>query len=226
MKKIIKIIAILIFISASVICIYGYTEAQKVLTDTPLKEKIISIQNQNNYTKIEDIPAIYKQAVIAVEDKRFYEHFGIDFIALTRALTHDLLTRSFEEGGSTITQQLAKNLYFSQEKTIQRKIVEAFVALEIERELSKDDILELYINVIYYGNGYNSIKEASLGYFNKEPKDLTDYEATWLAGIPNAPSIYGADKELASQRQKIVLNRMIECGYIDSEEQELIPIIN
>lgn len=229
MKKILKVLFCIFTAFTVTFCLYGYSEAQKIMKKDPLQAKVEMIQSQENYTHIEEIPQIYKQAVIAVEDKRLYTHCGIDFISLSRAMLNDLISMSFKEGGSTISQQLAKNLYFSQEKTIQRKIAEAFVALEIERIYSKDEILELYINIIYYGNGYNSIREASLGYFNKEPKDLSDYEATWLAGIPNAPSVYGNDAELAAQRQKVVIDRMIECGFIDQKEiavQELISETN
>ena len=121
---------------------------------------------------------------------------------------------SFVEGGSTITQQLAKNMYFTQEKKITRKIAEVFMSYEIEKNYSKDEILELYVNTIYYGNNYYNIKSASLGYFDKLPKDLNSSECTMLAGIPNAPSLYNpkASPKLAKQRQKQVIQKMIKYG--------------
>lgn len=124
-------------------------------------------------------------------------------------------------GGSTITQQVAKNLYFITETdVVSRKVAEALVAIDLEKKYSKDDILEFYINTIYFGNGYYSIKEASNGYYNKEPRDLSLNEATILAGVPNAPSVYAPNKnpDLAQKRQKKVINDMVTYGYLSQEE--------
>ena len=121
-------------------------------------------------------------------------------------------------GGSTISQQLGRLLYFTQEKLFTRKIAELFVAFDLEKNYSKDEILELYINIIYYGDGYYGIKEASNGYFNKEPKDMTDCECILLAGIPNAPSIYANNLELLKQRQKQVLNKMLKYKYLTQDK--------
>lgn len=131
---------------------------------------------------------------------------------------------SFVEGGSTITQQLAKNMYFTQEKKITRKIAEVFMSYEIEKNYSKDEILELYVNTIYYGNNYYNIKSASLGYFDKLPKDLNSSECTMLAGIPNAPSLYNpkASPKLAKQRQKQVIQKMIKYGNLSKEDANKI----
>ena len=128
------------------------------------------------------------------------------------------------EGGSTITQQLAKNLYFTQEKKVERKVAEVFMAVELEKEYSKKDILELYVNSIYFGNNYYCVKDASMGYFGKEPGKMTEYESTLLAGIPNAPSVYAltANPDLAAQRQRQVLEKMIKYKYLTSEEAEKI----
>ena len=133
---------------------------------------------------------------------------------------------SFAEGGSTITQQLAKNTYFTQEKKVERKIAEIFMAFDIEKNYSKDEILELYVNIAYYGSGYNTPKEASKGYFGKLPNDMTDGECIMLAGVPNAPSVYNpkANRKLAKQRQKQVANKMIEYGYLTKEKaNEVLP---
>jgi len=121
------------------------------------------------------------------------------------------------EGGSTISQQLAKNLYFPQDNTLERKIAEVFMALKIEREYEKKDVLEFYVNGIYYGSGYFCIYDAAQGYFNKKPIDMSDDECTLLAGIPNAPSVYSLDvnPDLARQRQEKVIECMLECRYID-----------
>ena len=126
------------------------------------------------------------------------------------------------EGGSTITQQLAKNLYFTQEKELTRKAAEVFMAFELERNYSKEEILELYVNSIYFGDGYYDVSSASEGYFGKTPEELNDYEATLLAGVPNAPSVYAPTKnpDKAEQRRLQVVNRMIACGYITVAESE------
>ena len=166
----------------------------------------------------------YKDAVIAIEDHRFYEHFGFDFISFIRALTINLEKKELDQGASTITQQLAKNMYFSQEKKLVRKIAELFVAVDLEKKYSKDQILELYINNIYFGNGYYNIKEACNGYFSKDPIDISKYEATYLAGIPNAPSVLSSPKysEEARKRQKLVLNAMVKYKKITQEEADSI----
>ena len=129
------------------------------------------------------------------------------------------------EGGSTITQQVAKNIYFTQEKKLVRKIAEIFMAFDLENELTKDEIFELYVNTSYFGDGYYNIKEASNGYFDKEPIEINDYEATLLAGIPNAPSVYAPTKnpDLARQRQEQVLDKMVKYEFItESEKQEIL----
>ena len=124
-----------------------------------------------------------------------------------------------ESGGSTITQQLAKEMCFTQDKDLARKVAEIMVAFDLEKVYSKDEILELYINKIYYGDGYYGLKEASLGYYKKMPSELTLSELTTLAGIPNAPSIYSLTNSprLAKERQKQVLYAMVEYGYMSQE---------
>lgn len=202
----------------------GYDMYKNALEKMPLEDKISSIKEKTMYAKIDEIPQIYKDAVISVEDHRFYKHKGIDIIAIGRAFVNDIKAIDFVEGGSTITQQLAKNIYFTQEKKITRKIAEAFIAFEIEKEYDKDEILELYLNTSYFGDGYYTVKEACRGYFNKELKEMTDYECILLAGIPNAPSVYAPTKnpELAIQRQKQVMNKMVEYGYLTQNEADNI----
>lgn len=227
-KKLIIIIIVIALIAVGIVggkFVYEAHEMYKQkLEEIPIEEKISEIRSKENYTKLEEIPQIYKNAVLAVEDHRFYSHGAIDIISIGRAIYKDITTRSFAEGGSTITQQLAKNTYFTQEKKMSRKISEIFMAREYEKNLTKDEILELYINTCYFGNGYYSLKEASKGYFNKEAKDMTDYECIMLAGIPNAPSVYAPTKnlELAKQRQKQVADAMVAHGYIKQDEVDKI----
>lgn len=227
MKKLLKIISIILLILLFISFVYlgkGYKMYKNALNDLPINKMKEEIKSKKNYTNINEMPKIYLNAVISIEDHRFKKHKGIDIISLGRALVHDIKNMNFAEGGSTITQQLAKNVYFSQEKKIERKIAEIFMAFKLEKELSKDEILELYLNTSYFGDGYYTVKEASLGYFYKNPIDLTDYEATLLAGIPNAPSIYAPTQnpDLAKQRQRQVLDKMIEYGYLTKKEAKTI----
>ena len=228
MKKVIgKILIIILIILLSfglIIVGTGYNMYKEAIEKVPLEQKVEEIKEKDNYTTLEEMPDLYKMAVIAVEDHRFYEHGGIDIIAIGRALWNDIKALSFVEGGSTITQQLAKNTYFTQEKELTRKVAEVFMAFEIEQNYDKDEILELYLNTSYFGDGYDTVKEASRGYFKKEPMELTDYEAVMLAGIPNAPSVYAPTKnlELAKQRQKQVLDKLVKYEYISKDKAEEI----
>ena len=171
---------------------------------------------------LDQIPVSLQHAVVAIEDERFYEHNGIDVRGIARAGMKAITTGNFSEGASTITQQLVKNMYYDQNKTLARKAAEAWTALYVERQLSKEEILELYINTIYFGDGYYGLKEASLGYFGKEPQELTDSEAVLLAGIPNAPSAYAPSRhaDLALQREKQVLAAMVKYGYLEQSETD------
>ena len=219
MKVIKNIIFVVIVVSISIGLLVvgnGYDMYKDAISKMPLTEKVETIKEKENYTKIEELPEIYIKAVISVEDHRFYKHHGIDIIAIGRATINDIKAMSFVEGGSTITQQLSKNIYFTQEKKITRKIAEVFMSFEIEKNYNKDEILELYLNTSYFGEGCYTVKEASRKYFGKEPKEMTDYEAILLAGIPNAPSVYAPTKnpELAKQRQKQVMNKMIKYDYL------------
>lgn len=220
MKKIIKFFIIVILVVVFFFIAAGYKMYKDALNNSPITALIENVRDIENYTSIDQVPQIYVDAVVAVEDKRYYNHNGIDIISILRALYNDLRSMSYVEGGSTITQQLAKNAYFSQDKVLVRKIAEMFMAVSIEKEYSKDEIIEMYINSIYYGDGYYNIYDASIGYFGVEPINLTDYQATLLVGIPNAPSVYSLSEsyELASQRQRQVLEKMIITKRITIEK--------
>ena len=212
---------LLVIIACVVIAIYqGHKLYENSLNEEPLKEKIDSIiAEKQNYVKYNDINKDYINAVISVEDIRFFDHRGVDIISIGRAIFVDIKNMNFTEGGSTITQQLAKNIYFNQKKEITRKIAEIFMAKDIEKNYSKEEIFELYVNTIYYGDGYYSLYDASKGYFGKEPKEMNLYEETLLAGIPNAPSVYSptVNPDLSKQRQKQVIHKMLKNNYITKE---------
>lgn len=227
MKKLKIFLVVVILVTLSILALLigqGYKMYKEAISSMSLSQKVESIKLQKDYTSLSEIPKIYTIAVISVEDHRFEKHHGIDIIAIARATFNDIKTMSLVEGGSTITQQLSKNMYFTQEKKITRKIAEVFMSYEIEKNYSKDEILELYVNTIYYGNNYYNIKSASLGYFDKLPKDLNNSECTMLAGIPNAPSLYNpkASPSLAKQRQKQVVQKMIKYGNLSKEEANRI----
>lgn len=223
MKKLLKItflILIIPFCLSFYLLINGYSLYKSSIEKTPIKELVEQVKNKANYSPISDIPKMHLNAVIAVEDHRFYKHHGLDPIAIIRALKNDIEAKAFIEGGSTITQQVAKNNYFSQEKTLKRKIAEMFMAYKLEKELNKNEILELYLNTSYFGSNYYTIKEASLGYFSKTPKDMTDNECIMLAGVLNAPSTYNPNENflLAKQREKQVLKKLIRYKYLTKSE--------
>ena len=223
-KRLLWLFLVILVIVAGVQIKGGYDKYQQALADRPLTDVLEELQGKENYTQYEKVPEIYYNALVAVEDRRFYKHNGFDIIGTTRAIYNDIKANELLEGGSTISQQLAKNLYFPQDNTLQRKIAEIFMAMKIEREYEKEDVLEFYVNGIYYGSGYYSIYDASKGYFGKEPKDMSDYECTLLVGIPNAPSVYSLDvrPDLAEQRQKKVVECMVDVEYITEEEGNLI----
>ena len=223
-KKILIILFVLIIVSGTVCFIIGYSTYSKALKEKPLITRMDEIENSDNFVPFSELPKNYLNAVVAVEDHRFYEHGPIDLIAIGRAIWVNVSNWELREGGSTITQQLAKNVVLSQEETASRKLGEIVAAFDIEKNYSKDEILALYVNTCYFGEGYYGIYEASMGYYGKEPKDLNLDEATMLAGVPNAPSVYAptVNPDLARKRQEHVLDTMVEYGYITEEEANSI----
>ena len=223
-KRILKFIFLIILIFIIFIGYKGYKMYKQATAEMPIDKKIEEIRSKNNYIKLNETTKTFQNAIIAVEDHRFYEHKGIDLISTTKAFFTNIRNKEIIAGGSTITQQLAKNMYFTQKKEFSRKFAEIFVVSYLEDNYKKDEIFELYINTIYYGNGNYGIGNASMGYFNKKPSELTDNEATILAGLPNAPSAYSLTnhKELAVKRQKQVLDAMIKYKYITKEEAKKI----
>lgn len=229
MKKFfIFVITIILIALVTIVGIFtysGYSLYKEAIDETSIAEKIEEIKKEkDHYTTYEELPQDYINAVIAVEDRRYFEHNGIDLISISRAVIKDIQERELVEGGSTITQQLAKNTYFTQKKEFTRKIAEIFMAFEYEKECSKEEIFELYVNTMYFGDGYYCVAEAAEGYFDKKVSEMNLYESTLLAGIPNAPSVYAPTKnpELAKQRQAQVLNKMVKYNYLSKEEADKI----
>lgn len=223
-KRIIIFIILVVVFAGAILTYKGYTIYKQALDEISVADKVAEIRSQKNYTTIDEMPEFYLNAVVAVEDHRFYNHGAIDLIGMARAVWTNVKSMELKEGGSSITQQLAKNIYFDQSKTALRKIAEIFMAFEIERNCDKDTILELYVNTSYFGDGYYCVKNASNGYFGKDPIDMNEYESSMLAGIPNAPSVYAPTKnpDLASQRQKQVLDKMVKYKYITEDEKKKI----
>ena len=176
---------------------------------------VLAIENRDPIA-ITEVPKVVQNAFIAVEDKRFRKHHGIDLIRSTKALILNV-TKTGRQGGSTITQQLVKNAFLTSERTFKRKITEAILAIEMERIYTKDEILEYYLNTINFGRGAYGIKNGSLKYFGVLPKDLTIAQAAILASIPKSPSKYSQLKN-ALDRQKIVLESMYTGGFITKDE--------
>ena len=176
---------------------------------------IHSVENRLPVT-LNKIPKHLQNAFIAAEDVRFYQHWGIDPRSILRAIWSNVSDRGISEGGSTITQQLAKNTLLTQEQTLKRKIQEAFLALQIERQYSKNEILEMYLNQIYFGQGAYGVQAASQTYFGKNVEDLTLPEAAVLAGIPKSPNYYSPANNLkaAKERQETVLDQMAKYDFI------------
>lgn len=226
-KAIISLFAILFFAAIAVSAFFvirGYVMYRDAVSQISLKDRIETVRSGDNFVQFSELSDFYINAVISVEDRRFDKHCGVDLIAVCRAAWTDIETMSFTEGGSTITQQVAKNLIFNHDKKIERKVAECFAAFALESEYSKKEIFELYVNTAYFGSNYYGIHDAAIGYFNKLPSELTDYEAAILAGLPNAPSSYSPDvnMELAKQRASKVLRSMVSNNIITQEEADII----
>ena len=187
-----------------------------------IEARVAEIKSNENYVTIDNISSNFLDALVAVEDSRFYKHGGVDIIAVVRATIANIKAGSVVQGGSTITQQLAKNLFLDNNQNVSRKVSEMFIAKKLEKIYSKKEILELYANIVYFGNEYYGIKEASMGYFNCLPKNLTLNEGSLLAGLLQSPNSYNPKKYLskAQVRQKEVLNAMVKNGYITKGQME------
>ncbi|WP_243281453.1 biosynthetic peptidoglycan transglycosylase [Clostridium sp. D53t1_180928_C8] len=211
LPKIIIALTIIMFFSFMLITSYIH---KSVIDDVEIENIITEIQSNSNYVQAKDINRTFLNAIVAIEDHRFYEHGAIDLISIARATLINMKNKEILEGGSTITQQLVKNVFLDMNQTFERKINEIFLAFELEKLYSKEEILEVYVNVVYYGDGFTGIKAACNGYFDKQPNDLTEDEATLLAGLPQAPSLYALNNnyERALERQQEVIEAYNKWG--------------
>lgn len=183
---------------------------------TNFKEALESRVHRENFVPFKDIPQYLIDGVVATEDRRFYEHGAMDLIGVARAAFTNYLAGETLQGGSTITQQTVKNIFLSNDRTMTRKIEELALAVQLERNYSKEEILELYLNTIYYGHGAYGLKEASRTYFGKAPKELDLAQCAMLAGLPQAPSAYDpiSHPKEGAKRMTVVLALMAEQGVI------------
>lgn len=223
-KKILMFLLLIIIVLISILVLLGYSHYLSALKEKTLITRVEEITSKENFVSYDDLSRNYINAVIAVEDHRYYDHGAVDFIAIARAMYTNIRDGEFDEGGSTITQQVAKNVVLNQDKSLIRKIAELFAAYDLEKNYTKNEIFALYVNSAYFGDGYYGIYDASYGYYNKNPKDLDLNESSMLAGVPNAPSVYAptVNIDLAKKRQAHVLNKMLEYGYISYEERNQI----
>lgn len=221
--KLIIILLILALVAGVGFIVYdGFNLYKTTMSEQSLADRVEAVRSDGSFVGMESLSEDFLTAIVCVEDKDFYEHTGFNLRNTMRAVLRNIKDRSFSEGGSTITQQTAKNLCYSQEKSLSRKIAELLTAKSLEENYSKEDILELYVNIIYYGDGYTGILAASEGYFGKKPYELTFNEATLLAGLPKAPSLYALSthSDRAYERQKVVIQAMVNDFKITNQEAE------
>lgn len=186
----VAIAVVLSVIAAGFFTVKGYQMYQGAVGEQGLEERIEELERNENYVALYDISKEFSTQVVESEDKRFYDHCGIDAGSILRAVAADVEAGAFVQGGSTITQQLAKNLYFSSEKKIERKIAELFVVYNLEKEYSKDKILELYCNIIYFGENCYGIQEAASNYYSIDAAKLDKEQAARLVFTIKCPNVY------------------------------------
>lgn len=225
-KKLFRIFLFLLLILTVVLVTLfgqGYFRYERETSAVPLSKAVEGYTEKEDYVPFDQIDEDFVQAVISVEDKRFFERRGYDLIALCRALYHNFLAKDFIEGGSTISEQIAKNLYLGGFiNGLEEKTAGIFLMMALERKYSKEELFALYANMNYYGDGYWGIGEAAKGYYGCGADDLSPGQAAILAGIPNAPAIYQLSDgyEQAKERQAWVLQTMVNNGYMTEAEAE------
>lgn len=198
MKKLLFKMIIILLVIITGFCGYygylGYQIYQDKIQEQSLSERVNQLKSKEDYVTLDQISPIYKEAVLESEDRRFYQHGPVDYYGLARAMLTNLTTFSFKEGGSTITQQLSKNLCLSFEKDLSRKFAEVFIARDLEKMYSKDEILEMYLNITYLGEGNYGIQAASQYYYHIDAIDLNKQQSDILVKTLKKPSIYNPSK--------------------------------
>lgn len=201
---------------------YGYMVYKQYSEQMPLEQIVEQVRSQPDYVEYDDLPRTLIRATVSIEDRRFFDHDGVDIIGLVRAIFSQFNDNFLRSGGSTITQQLAKNLYGMYDSTSKWKAAEFHFARELESRYSKKEIFAIYVNVINYGNNYTGISQASLGYFGVVPEDLNDGQCTILAGIPQVPTQFELTTpekiQAARERQLLVLDAMIDMKYLNQAQ--------
>ncbi len=199
---------------------------EKIQTIIYIEEAVANKKKEVDWVPLDDIPKITRDALLAIEDRNFYEHGGIDMNAIMRASLVNLTSGGVVEGASTITQQLVKNIFLTSEQSYSRKIQEAILSFRLEQKFTKDEILEMYFNTTYFGAGTYGIKEASKTYFNKDPKNLTLPESCVIAALPYAPSALNPleNPDGCGKRANLVLTSMQKANFITQKEAEATRI--
>lgn len=232
-----SLISIVIITGAVIGIVKGFSEKIPIISDSSYRPNLTSqvfdckgrllarLHAEENRTRIlsaKEIPTQMKHAVVAIEDERFYSHYGIDIVGITRAMIRNIQAGRVVQGASTLTQQLVKNAFLTSEKTFKRKAIEAMMAFQIERKYSKEEILTLYLNEIYFGHGAYGLAAAAEIYFGKDPLELTIAECAMLAGIPKSPVAFSPIKNPKNNesRRATVLAKMVELGFISPAEYE------
>ena len=235
---IITIISIIVVAGAIIGVVKGFSEKVPIISDSSYRPNLTTqvydcngnllakLHAEENRTRIlssSEIPDNMKHAVVAIEDERFYQHYGIDIVGITRAMIRNIKAGRVVQGASTLTQQLVKNAFLTSEKTLKRKAIEAMMAFQLERKYSKDEIITLYLNEIYFGHGAYGLAAASEIYFGKkDPKDMTVCECAMLAGIPKSPTAYSPIRHPKNNKDRrgLVLSKMVELGFITPAQYE------
>lgn len=198
MKKLLFKMIIILLVIITGFCGYygylGYQIYQDKIQEQSLSERVNQLKSKEDYVTLDQISPIYKEAVLESEDRRFYQHGPVDYYGLARAMLTNLTTFSFKEGGSTITQQLSKNLCLSFEKDLSRKFAEVFIARDLEKMYNKDEILEMYLNITYLGEGNYGIQAASQYYYHIDAIDLNKQQSDILVKTLKRPSVYNSSK--------------------------------
>ncbi|HNX75678.1 MAG TPA: penicillin-binding protein 1A, partial [Candidatus Rifleibacterium sp.] len=234
---VLSIIAVIVVTGAVIGIVKGFSEKIPIIADNSYRPNLTTqvfdtkglllanLHAEENRTRIlpsQEIPDIMKHAVVAIEDERFYEHYGIDMVGIARAMAKNIKAGRVVQGASTLTQQLVKNAFLTSEKTFKRKAIEAMMAFQLERKYSKEEILTLYLNEIYFGHGAYGLAAASELYFAKDPKDLTIAECAMLAGVPKSPVAFSPIRNPKNNeaRRALVLAKMVELGFITPAQYE------